>query len=326
MLRFAMISKWHVHAQGYAKFIQEQPDACITCVWDEDAERGAQWAKDLNVDFEADYDKLLAREDVDAILVCTPTNMHKEIMIKAAQAKKHIFTEKVLALTVADCDEIIKAIEENGVKFSICFPHRCRPRNLFIKQAVDEGLLGDITVFRVRNCHNGSLAGWLPDYWYDPETTGGGAMMDLGAHGMYMANWLLGQPKRITSMFNNITPQTVEDNAVCTIEFENGAIAIAETSLVSPMTPFMCEVYGTKGVIIGVDDDLKMKTEETMRLVEGGWVKPKMPTELPHPIRQFIDGVLYGKEIIFGLKEARVLTDLMEKAYIAHNEKRTVEF
>ena len=150
--------------------------------------------------------------------------------------------------------------------------------------------------------------------------------MDLGAHGMYMANWLLGQPKRITSMFNNITPQTVEDNAVCTIEFENGAIAIAETSLVSPMTPFMCEVYGTKGVIIGVDDDLKMKTEETMKLVDGGWIKPKMPEELPHPIRQFIDGVLYGKEIIFGLPEARVLTDLMEKAYIAHNEKRTVEF
>ena len=85
-------------------------------------------------------------------------------------------------------------------------------------------------------------------------------------------------------------------------------------------------MYGTKGVIIGVDDDLKMKTEETMKLVDGGWIKPKMPEELPHPIRQFIDGVLYGKEIIFGLPEARVLTDLMEKAYIAHNEKRTVEF
>lgn len=326
MLRFAMISKWHVHARGYAKMVQEQPDACITCVWDEDPVRGAEWAKELGVDFVADYDALLAREDVDAVLIDTPTNMHKEVMVKAAKAKKHIFTEKVLALTVADCDEVIAAVEENGVKFSICFPHRCLPRNLFIKQAVESGMLGDITVFRVRNCHNGATAGWLPEYWYDPETTGGGAMMDLGAHGMYMANWLMGKPVRINSMFNNITPKPVDDNAVCTIEFENGGIAITETSLVNPFNPFMCEVYGTKGCIIGCDDDLKLRNEETMKLVAGGWITPKLPEALPHPIRQFIDGVLYGKEIIFGLKEARVLTELMEKAYIAHNENRTVEF
>ena len=90
MLRFAMISKWHVHARGYAKFITEQPDACITCVWDEDPTRGMEWAKELGVDFVENYDDVLAREDVDAILVCTPTNMHKEVMIKAAKAKKHI--------------------------------------------------------------------------------------------------------------------------------------------------------------------------------------------------------------------------------------------
>lgn len=88
----------------------------------------------------------------------------------------------------------------------------------------------------------------------------------------------------------------------------------------------MCEVYGTKGIIIGIDDDIKMKTYDTMKHVEGGWIVPKLPEALPHPIRQFIDGVLYGKEIIFGLKEARVLTQLMENAYIAQNERRTVEF
>lgn len=326
MLKVAMISKWHVHAAGYAKFIREQPDAEITCVWDEIPERGEAWAQELGVPFVADYDELLAREDVDAVLIDTPTNMHKEVMIKAAQAKKHIFTEKCMCLNVADCDEVIKAVEENGVKFAISFPQRCSGRNLFIKNAIESGALGDITCLRVRNCHNGALAGWLPDYWYDPETTGGGAMMDLGAHPMYLARWMLGKPTRIQSMFNDRTGHPVEDNSVCTIEFENKAIAISETSLVSPMTPAILEVYGTKGVVMAVDSDIRVKTEESNKYVEGGWIVPKLPESLPHPIRQWIDGVLYGKEILFGLTEGRELTELMEKAYIAHNEKREVEF
>ncbi len=323
MLKIAMLSKWHVHAHGYAKFISEQSDAQITCVWDEDAVRGQAWAQELNVPFIEDYDELLARSDVDAVVIDTPTNMHKEIMIKAANAGKHIFTEKCMCLTVADCDEVIEAVERNGVKFTISFPHRCMPRNLFIKEAVDGGKLGDITLLRVRNCHNGALAGWLPDYWYDPVTTGGGAMMDLGAHPMYLARWILGKPLRIQSMFNDRTGHAVEDNAVCTIEFENKAIAVSETSLVSPMTPAILEVYGTKGVVMAVDNDVRIKTQENINL---GWVTPELPEALPHPLRQFLDSVLYGSEIRFGLKEGRELTELMEKAYIAHEGKRDVAF
>ncbi len=323
MLNIAMISKWHVHARGYARFVSEQTDARITCVWDEIPERGQAWAQELGAPFVENYDELLRRSDVDAVLIDTPTNMHKEVMIKAANAGKHIFTEKCMCLNVADCDEVIEAVEKNGVKFAISFPHRCMPRNLFIKEAIDSGRLGEITLLRVRNCHNGALAGWLPDYWYDPVTTGGGAMMDLGAHPMYLARWMLGKPVRIQSMFNDRTGHAVEDNSVCTIEFENKAIAISETSLVSPMTPAICEVYGTKGVVMAVDNDVRIKTQDN---IEAGWVTPELPEELPHPIRQWLDGVLYGKEIRFGLTEGRELTELMEKAYIAHEEKREVRF
>ncbi len=326
MLRIAMISKWHVHADGYAKFVQKCPDAQVTCVWDEQPARGQAWADQLGVPFVADYDALLLREDVDAVLIDTPTNLHKDIMVKAANAKKHIFTEKVMCLTVADCDEVIRAVEQNGVKFAISFPQRCLPRNLFIQKMIETGAVGDVTVLRVRNCHNGALAGWLPEYWYDPETTGGGAMMDLGAHPMYLARWLLGKPTRIQSMFNDRTGHAVEDNAVCTIEFENNAIAISETSLVSPMTPAIMEVYGTKGVIMAVDQQVRFKTVESDRSLADGWLTPKLPEELPHPIRQWIDAILYGKPILFGPTEGRELTELMEAAYRAHREKREFAF
>lgn len=326
MLQVAMLSKWHVHAEEYAGRLGKCDDVKITCVWDEIPERGRQWAKELNVDFVEDLDAILARKDVDAVCIDTPTNMHKDVMVKAARAGKHIYTEKVMCLTVADCDEVIKAVEENNVIFTISLPQRTSPRNLFIKDAIASGTLGEITALRVRNCHDGALAQWLPEYWYDPETTGGGAMMDLGAHPMYLSAWMLGAPVRIQSMFTNKTGHAVEDNSICTIEFEGGAIAVSETSLVSPMTPPIFEVYGTKGVILAIDDDIKIKTLDTQKLLADGWVVPKLPEALPHPVRQWVDSCLYGKQVRYGIAEGRMLTSLMENAYIADRERREITF
>ena len=93
MVNILMLSKWHVHAKDYARQIQEQKDARITCVWDDDTARSEAWAQELGVPFEADLDKALSRADVDAVVVDTPTTQHKYVMVKAAKAGKHIFTE-----------------------------------------------------------------------------------------------------------------------------------------------------------------------------------------------------------------------------------------
>ena len=116
MLRVAMLSKWHVHAEGYAKEFLETGKAEIAAVWDENPARGEEWAKSLGCDFEPELDALLARGDIDAVCCCTPTTMHKDVLIRAAKAGKHIFTEKTLACTVKDCREIEKAVEENRVE------------------------------------------------------------------------------------------------------------------------------------------------------------------------------------------------------------------
>ena len=162
-----MLSRWHVHATGYANELRSLPDVVITAVWDEDQSRGKQWAEELGVEFVSDLDTLLAREDVDAVCVNAPTNMHPEIMIAAARAGKHIFSEKVMAITTKEAESIAKAVKESGVKFCISFPHRTRPANLFAKKVVDEKLLGDITLMRVRNAHDGASSNWLPQHFYD---------------------------------------------------------------------------------------------------------------------------------------------------------------
>lgn len=328
MLRVAMLSGWHVHAKGYAKELEAIEDVKITAVWDENVERGIEWSKELNTDFEADLHTLLQRADVDAVCINTPTNIHKEVMIAAANAGKHIFTEKVMAFTVADCEEIISAIKKADVKFCISFPHRINPANLFAKKVAQEELIGKITLLRVRNAHNGAVANWLPEHFYDPVACGGGAMMDLGAHPMYLSRWILGEPAQITSMFNSYTNREVEDNAVSVIEFKNKAVAIVETGFVSTNSPFSMELYGTEGsLFVGGPENKVSFISNKANIDIPGWVTPsKLPSALPKPINQWVNGILKGSEIHFGLDEALQLTELMEAAYISHKEGKVVKF
>ena len=316
MLNVAMLSKWHVHAPEYARRIAQSGRAAVTCVWDEEPARGAQWAEELGAAFEPDLDALLARGDVDAVVLCSPTSMHADLMCRAAAAGKHIFTEKCMCLTLEDCDRAAEAVRKNGVVFTISFPHRCMGRNLKIRELIESGVIGEVTLIRDRDAHDGALADWLPGYWYDPATTGGGAMMDLGAHPMYLCRWLAdSRPVRVVSVFNTRTGRAVEDNAASLIEFENGVIGVAETSLVAPMCPAELTVYGTKGVIHAEDKRLRLRTKTLQGTEEGGWIPVKIPEDLPHPIDQWLDSILCGKPVRFGLEEGRDLTELMVLAY-----------
>lgn len=324
MLKIAMLSKWHVHAEGYAHLLQSYEDVQITCVWDEDPVRGTAWAESLGAAFEADLDALLARVDVDAVVVDAPTNIHCEVMCKAAKAGKHIFTEKVLAATVAQCEQIAQAIRDSGVKFCISYPQRTWPTILYAKKVLEEGLLGQVSFLRIRNAHGGASQRWLPDYWYDPQAACGGAMMDLGCHPNYQAAYLLGKPRRVTAMFNtHCCPPGMEDNAVSVIEFENKAIAVLETGFVTPWGTTGLELLGTQGALRIEDGKVSLRSE---KLPLSGWFMPdKLPDALPDAMRQWVDGILHGKAIHFSLEDAIALTELLENAYIADREQRIVQ-
>ena len=322
MVNVLMLSKWHVHATDYARALGEQADARITCVWDEDAARGREWAQEMGVHFEADLDAALARADVDAVVVDTPTSDHARVMVKAANAGKHIFTEKAMAATVAECRQIADAVAKSGVKFCISFPNLTSSLVQLCKQAIDEGSLGNIHYMRMRMAHDGALRNWLPAYWYDVDKACGGAMMDLGCHPMYTASYLLGKPTRIASVFNNtVAPPPGEDNAVSVVEFEGGAIAVLETGFISPYHGDAFELLGTEGAIVRTGDKIKMKTNK----FDGGWYLPaKLPDPRPAAIRQWLDGIQAGTPIPFDTARGIVLTELLENAYRSHEEQRIV--
>ena len=142
-------------------------------------------------------------------------------------------------------------------------------------------------------------------------------MIDLGAHGMYLAHWILGEPITAKSAFTlcNRNPGAaakntdgVEDNAVTVMTYEGGAIAVNETGFVSCCSPVIFEVHGDKGYVFMERDRVVKCTQATA----GKIVEVELPESLPLPIEQFVSGkVLDG----CGMDEARALTRAMELAY-----------
>ncbi len=323
MLRVAVLSRWHVHADQYAREVAANDRAEVALAWDEQPDLGAEWAAKLGVPFEPDLGRLLVRDDIDAVTVTAPTDMHPDVMVRAAEAGKHIFTEKVLATTVADAERIAAAVATAGVAFCISFPRRCTPDILYARQALDEGLLGRVTALRVRIAHDGAVRDWLPEHFYDPKACGGGAMMDLGAHGMYLARWLLGQPRRVTSVFSTVTGRAVDDNAVSVIEFDGGAIAVNETSFASSGS-YALEMDGTEGAyrMLSPAEGAEVRSQH---LDAKGWhAPPVLPEARPKPVDQWIDACLDGTPVDFGMAEAVALTEIMQASYLAEREGHTV--
>jgi len=235
VIRVAILSFWHVHAKDYARQAEANPSTQVAAVWDEDAERGRREAQARGVPFHEDLGALLASADIDAVVVTTPTKAHRDVMVAAAQAGKHIFTEKVLALIPADCREILDAVEKSGVKLTVSLPRMSDGYTLAIREVLAQGRLGQVTLVRTRLSHDGAVGEkWLPDQFFDPEEAGGGALIDLGCHPMYLTRIFLGaMPDTVAATFGRVTGRAVEDNAVALLGYGNGSLGVVEAGFVN---------------------------------------------------------------------------------------------
>lgn len=323
MIKVAMLSYWHVHAWDYTKEVQAHPDTEIVAVWDEQPQRGREAAEKLGVPFVEDLDALLADSSIDGVVVDTPTVMHHEVMIKAARAGKHIFTEKVIAPTQREVREILAAIEEAGVKLTVSLPRLNHSYTLAAQQLVQEGLLGDLTLARIRLSHNGALAGWLPEHFFGLEECGGGALIDLGCHPMYLTRLFLGLPESVSAQFGYVSGKEVEDNAVATLKYTNGAVGIVEAGFVNSHSPFTLELHGTEGTILYGTPESKLLLRSTRRDSKE-WETIELPPERISAFQQWVEHVQNGTTADENIRLATDLTNLMEAANLSAAQGRNV--
>jgi predicted dehydrogenase len=334
MLRIAMLSFAHVHADGYAKRIVEHPEAKIQCIWDDDTERGKMASERWNAPLVSDLDQVVGNSDVDAVVICAETSKHPMLIKAALEYEKHIFTEKALTITTAEANEIVKLVNESGCKFMICLPRRTAPEILFAKQVLDKGWLGKVTTMRARLAHMAALDGWFTEeshnaWFVDRQLAGGGALFDVGCHAVDVMRWFLGKPKSLIAKIQNFSQaHDIDDNAAIVIEFKNGALGILEASFVQRVGPNPFEICGTDGYL-GSDSNGDWLLNSTQLQAEGiqGYIRPtKLPDALPHPVEQWIGAILHDTSVTITVEDGRNLTRILEAAYQSAREGREIAF
>lgn len=315
MIRVAMLSFWHVHAKDYAREASEHSDTEIAAVWDEIPERGKVEAERLSVPFYSSLDDLLAEQDIDGVIVDAPTNIHHSVIMKAAKAGKHIFTEKVLALTLHEANSLISYVKEANVKLTVSLPRLNDGYTLAIQDIISKGLLGDLSYCRVRLAHDGAFGNWLPPHFYDLAECGGGAMTDLGCHPMYLTRLFLGAPESISANYGYISGKNVEDNAIAVLQYGNGALGVVETGFMTKFSPFSIELHGTLGsVIYGLPEEkVLLRTSND----SNEWKEYTSPEQRPSSFDQWVTHIQEGTTGDENIALALELTKLIEASNLS---------
>jgi len=297
----------------------------------------------------SDYHELLNDSEVDAVDVCLPHNLHGPVALAALKAGKHVIVEKPFTINLREGDEVIAAAKERNLKLMVAENMRFIKAYQVAKRLVEENAIGDI-------CYARAYTGGPNDNATDPSNwriraseAGGGTIMDDGIHCFYLFRWFVGEVKSIfaiTTRYRKNAIGDVEDNAVGTLKFSNGALGIFgfSTTTDSPWTEEL-QLFGTKGSIrvdflasnpLRVFSSVKRSTNRAdwwshygnvsweEPLVEHStveWVTSSMRREVQH----FVDCILENKEPLVSGEDGKKAVELVLKAYESANSKREVE-
>jgi 1,5-anhydro-D-fructose reductase (1,5-anhydro-D-mannitol-forming) len=325
VIRVAILSFWHVHADEYAREVIKHSATQLVAAWDELPERGRKEAEERGLLWYESLEELLANPDIDAVVVNAPTNIHRDVMVAAAKAGKHIFTEKVIAPTLQEVNEILAAVELNKVKLTVSLPRLNDGYTLAIQKLLKENVFGELTQARIRLSHNGATAGWLPEHFFNLEQCGGGALIDLGCHPMYLTRLFLGVPDSVNANYGYVSGKEVEDNAVAILRYANGALGIVEAGFVNDHSPFSIELHGTKGSLFYGTPEAKMVYRSNLTPESANtWTEVELPARAISAFDQWVGHIEKGTTAKENLELALDLTKLMEAANLSVKLNRPV--
>ncbi len=319
-----------IHLESYHRFV---PEAEVVAVFTRDAARAEAFARKHHIArWYSDLEAAIHESGCEVVDICLPNFLHHRAVLAAVRAGKHVIIEKPLAMTLEEADEMIAACASAGRQLmyaeELCFA----PKYERVRKLASEGAIGRI--YQMRQCEKHS--GPHSDWFYDINLSGGGALMDMGCHGIAWFRWMLGGRPRVKSVHAHMQTGLIhagrtraEENSVCTVEFEDGTLGIAENSWAKHGgMDDRVEVYGTGGVIYA---DLFQGNSALTYSEKGygyamekaggtqGWTftifEEAFNQGYPQELRHFIQCVRDGAQPLVTGEDGRAVLEILNAAY-----------
>ncbi len=325
------------HSNGYNRLpnffpeLEYRPVLKVVC--SRNANKASAFAEQWGYEsFETDWKKVIAREDVDAVDICTPNDMHAEIAIAAAAAGKMVLSEKPLARSLSEGEGMVEALKKAGVKNTVWYNYRRIPAVTLAKQIIDSGKLGKIFHYRANFLQDWTINANLPQggegLWrMDAAVAGSGVTGDLLAHCIDTAMWLNGGISDVSAMTETFVKErlhqltgkmekvSIDDACAFICHFSNGSLGVFESTRYARghKALYTFEINGENGSLAWDLHDLNRLEffDYTDEPVERGWRSIHVTdTDHPYMDKWWVPGLSIGYEHSFVHQAADFLKSL----------------
>lgn len=326
-LGFGIIGTGNI-ARVHALALSTLPDISLRAVHDRSPERGASFAAEFRCDHAAELDALLSRADIDAVCVTTPSGAHRDVVIAALRAGKHVLCEKPLELTTERIDAMLAAARESGRILATVFQLRLGAGAQRLHAALRRGAFGQLSL-----C-SAYVKWWREPSYYEPASwrgtaaMDGGVLMNQGIHAVDLLQWLVGSPTQVTARARTrLHAIEMEDTVAALLEYPNGMLGVLEaTTCAYPGLTLRLEITGSRGSAVLEDDRLAtwkfaepeaMATPETDAAIVGGSSDPRAIGTTGHQrtITDFVGAVRCGHQPLLAGTDGRSAVSIIEAVY-----------
>lgn len=271
-----------------------------------------------------DWRELVARKDIDAVVIATLHDSLAEITLAAIKAGKHVLVEKPAARNAEELRPLIAAAEKAGVKVHVGFNHRYHRSLQKAKSLIDSGTIGELMFIRARYGHGGRI-GYDREWRSDPKLSGGGELIDQGPHLIDLSRWFLGEFAEVDGCAHTYYwDMPVDDNAFMTLKTAKKQVAFLQVSCSEWKNLFSMEIYGRNGKLdlsgLGGSYGVEKLTWYKM-LPEMGppettsWEYPMGDNSWALEIEEFYEDIHQNREPAAGLKDALAALEVIQKIY-----------
>ena len=273
------------------------------------------------------YGEMLDKENLDIVVVTTPVFLHKKIIEDSMKHNHNIFVEKPMTINSKECQSILQKKYEKKTMVGYC--RRFMGTYNLAKQLIEKSTLGNVNHF---NSH--LFVGWVfnqgKGWMYDPETSGGGVLMDLGSHAIDLFHYLFGDIETVHGFSQSIYNQQVEDYASVNIRFKNipvGSLQASWSIRNYRLPEFKIEIHLDNGIIIVTEKYINIYSEKNIDSLKKGWntyYKQDLASKIPINLggaeytsedQHFLNCILENKKTRCNFREAAKTNIVIDKIY-----------